>query len=35
MFTVRTEKDSIAKGKECGVAAQIDKPFEMEDLRHG
>jgi DNA-binding response OmpR family regulator len=32
MFTVRTSEDSVAKGKECGADAQIDKPFGMGDL---
>lgn len=32
LFTVCTEEDSIAKGKEAGADAQIDKPFEREDL---
>lgn len=32
LFTVRTEEDSVAKGKEVGADAQIDKPFEGGDL---
>lgn len=32
MFTVCSEHWSAAKSKECGSDAQIDKPFEIEDL---
>ncbi len=32
MFTVRTSANSVAKGRECGADAQIDKPFGIDDL---
>jgi DNA-binding response OmpR family regulator len=32
MFTVRTSNESVAKGRECGGDAQIDKPFRIDDL---
>ena len=32
MFTVCSEPWSAAKSQECGSDAQIDKPFEIEDL---
>jgi len=32
MFTVRTSEDSVARGRECGADAQIDKPFGIDDL---
>lgn len=32
MFTVRTSADSVAKGREVGADAQIDKPFGIDDL---
>lgn len=32
MFTVRTSPDSVAKSKECGADAQVDKPYESEEL---
>lgn len=32
LFTVRTSDDSIERGKEAGAAAQINKPFGIEEL---
>lgn len=32
LFTVRTSADSVERGKEAGADAQIDKPFEIDDL---
>ena len=32
MFTVRTSDDSMLKGRECGAAAQVNKPFGIEEL---
>lgn len=32
MFTVRSEAESVKKGKEYGVAAQVDKPYNSIEL---
>ena len=32
MFTVRTSSDSVKKGRECGAAAQVNKPFDGTEL---
>lgn len=32
MFTVYNESWAVEKGRECGATAQVNKPFEIEDL---